>query len=291
MESKIISGINLSNTIKASLKTKIDKVKEKYNKVPRLAVIIVGKDPASIIYIKNKEKACEKCGIESLKYELSENIKEEELIKIIKDLNNNDNINGILVQLPLPKHISKKKIAETINPLKDVDCFHPVNVGKLFIGDFDFEKSILPCTPKGCIRLIKSVLKDDLSGKKICVIGRSNIVGKPLAYMLLNENCTVKIVHSKTKNLREECLWADILIIAIGKPNFINADMLKDNSIIIDVGINRTKEGLCGDVDFKNVISKVKYITPVPGGVGPMTIACLMENVFNSFLKKNNINI
>ena len=287
MESKIISGTELANKIKANLKEKIDEIKNECNKIPCLAVIIVGDDPASKVYVKNKEKACEKCGIKSLKYELPQETPEEELIRIIEKLNNNDEVNGILVQLPLPKHINTTKIIEKINPYKDVDCFHPINIGKLFVGDFDIEKSLLPCTPKGCVKLIKSI-NEDLTGKNVCVIGRSNIVGKPVAQLLLDENCTVKIAHSKTKDLKEQCLWADILIVATGKPKMITADMVKDGAIIIDVGINRTEEGLCGDVDFANVISKVKYITPVPGGVGPMTVACLMENVYNAFLMQKN---
>lgn len=288
MENKIINGTELSKSIKNDLKIKIDDIKNKYNKVPCLAVILVGDNPASQVYVKNKEKACEKCGIKSLKYNLSENTTEEELVNLIDKLNKNKEVNGILVQLPLPKHISDKKIIEKINPDKDVDCFHPINVGKMFIGDFDFNKSMLPCTPKGCVKLLKSVLKEDLSGKKVCIVGRSNIVGKPISMLLLNENCTVKIVHSKTKDLKSECLWADILVVAIGKPRFIKRDMVKDNAIIIDVGINRVGDKLCGDVDFDDVVEKISYITPVPGGVGPMTVACLMENVYNAFLLQNN---
>lgn len=288
MNNKIISGTKISEEIKENLKIKIEKISEKYGKIPTLAVVLVGNNSASEIYVKNKEKACAKCGIKSLKYVLSEDIKESELLQIIDKLNSNDNVNGILIQLPLPKHIDEKKVMHMINPKKDVDCFHVENVGKLAIGDFDYEKSMLPCTPKGCIKLIKSVLGDDLSGKNVCVLGRSNIVGKPIAQMLLNENCTVKITHSKTKNLKDECLWADILVVAVGKPKFLTADMVKKDAIIIDVGINRTDAGLCGDVDFDNVIDKVYAVTPVPGGVGPMTIACLMENTFNAFLEQNN---
>lgn len=284
MENKIIDGTKIAENIKEEIKQKILKLSN--NQKPCLAVIIVGENSASKIYVKNKEKACKKCGIESIKYELSENTTEKELIELIKKLNEDAKINGILVQLPLPKHINEKNILLSINPDKDVDCFHPVNIGNMFIGNFNIDKSLLPCTPKGCLKLIKSVLGNDLSGKKACVIGRSNIVGKPISQLLLNENCTVKIVHSKTKNLKEECLWADILIVAIGKEKFITEDMIKDGAIIIDVGINRNENGLCGDVDFENAIKKVSYITPVPGGVGPMTVACLMENVYNAFLKQ-----
>lgn len=289
MEQKLISGINLSNKIKGDLSTKISEISKKYNKVPSLAVVIVGNDPASQVYVKNKEKACEKCNIKSLKYELPENTTEQEIIGLIKKLNNDENVNGILVQLPLPKHISEEKIMNLVSPEKDVDCFNPINIGNIFIGNYDFDKSLLPCTPKGCIKLIKSVLGNNLSGKKVCIVGRSNIVGKPVAQLLLKENCTIKTVHSKTENLKDETKWADILVVAMGKPKFITADMVKDNALIVDVGINRTESGLCGDADFDGLINKVSYITPVPGGVGPMTVACLMENVFNAFLKQNSI--
>ena len=283
MNNKIIDGKNLSKIIKENLKELISK----YDTKPCLAVIKVGNDPASEIYVKNKTKVCENLGIISKQYELNDNVKEEELINLIQKLNFDKKINGILVQLPLPKHINEKSIINIINPEKDVDCFSPYNLGKLFNGDFDFNNSILPCTPKGCIKLIKSV-ETDLTGKKVCIIGRSNIVGKPLAQLLLKENSTIKIVHSQTKNIKEETLWADIIIIAIGKKKFLKADMIKKNSIVIDVGINREGNKIYGDVDFDNIIDRVSYITPVPGGVGPMTIACLMENVFNVFLKQNN---
>lgn len=289
MEQKIISGTNLSNQIKDDLKLKISENFKKYNKLPCLAVIIVGKDPASEVYVKNKEKACIKCDIKSLKYELSENTSEEELLKLIKELNDDKNVNGILIQLPLPKHINDKNVIKTISPEKDVDCFHAINVGNMFVGDFDFNKSMLPCTPKGCVKLIKTVVGDNLSGKKVCIVGRSNIVGKPVAQLLLNENCTIKTVHSKTENLAEETSWADIVVVAIGKPKFLKKNMIKEGAIVIDVGVNRIDTGLCGDADFEDIIDRVSYITPVPGGVGPMTIACLMENVYNAFLKQNNI--
>ncbi len=289
MEQKIIDGTSLSNSLKHEIKDKVLKTAEAINRIPCLAVIIVGNDPASEIYVKNKEKACKKCGIKSLKYELPENTTEKELIDLINGLNNDSDVNGILVQLPLPKHINDKNIIKSISPGKDVDCFHMLNVGSMFIGDFDFDKSMLPCTPKGCVKLIKSVLGDKLNGKKVCIVGRSNIVGKPVAQLLLNENCTVKIVHSKTENLKDECLWADILVVAIGKPKFITKDMVKNGAVVIDVGINRIEQGLCGDVDFENVVENASRITPVPGGVGPMTIACLMENVYNAFLEQNSL--
>ncbi|GMO59226.1 MAG: bifunctional methylenetetrahydrofolate dehydrogenase/methenyltetrahydrofolate cyclohydrolase FolD [Rickettsiales bacterium] len=278
--SKIIDGKSLASKIKAKLKEQISLL----SVPPCLAVIIVGDDAASQIYVKNKEKSCNECGIKSLKYELSANITEKELLDLIDKINNDNSINGLLVQLPLPKHIDEKKVINAVSPNKDVDCFNPINVGKFYTGDFDFETSMLPCTPKGCVRLIKEV-ESDLKGKKVCVVGRSNIVGKPVAQMLLNEHCSIKIVHSKTENLAEETKWADILVVAIGKAKFITADMVKENAVIIDVGMNRDKKELCGDVDFAGVIDKVKAITPVPGGVGPMTIACLMENVYNSYCK------
>ncbi len=291
MEQKLISGVALSNQIKEELAVKISEISKKYNKIPGLAVVIVGSNPASQVYVKNKEKACEKCGIKSLKCELPENVSEKELLELIDKLNKDENINGILVQLPLPKHINEEKIMNSISAEKDVDCFNPINIGNMSIGNYDFDKSLLPCTPKGCIKLIKSVLSDKLDGKKVCVVGRSNIVGKPVAQLLLKENCTLKTVHSKTENLKNETSWADILVVAMGKPKFIKKDMVKDGAIVIDVGMNRTESGLCGDVDLDEVIDKVRNITPVPGGVGPMTVACLMENVFNAFLKQNKIEI
>ncbi|MDR2526378.1 MAG: bifunctional 5,10-methylenetetrahydrofolate dehydrogenase/5,10-methenyltetrahydrofolate cyclohydrolase [Rickettsiales bacterium] len=272
----IIDGKGIATRLKSDLKEKISKLRIP----PCLAVVIVGNDLASKIYVKNKEKSCKECGIRSIKYELPSDISEIKLLELIEKINNDDKIDGLLVQLPLPKHIDKKKVILAISPRKDVDCFTPVNIGNMFNGTFDFETSLLPCTPKGCIRLIKSVCSD-LSGKKACIVGRSNIVGKPASQLLLNEDCTIKIIHSKTENLSDEIKWADILIVAVGKPKFITADMIKDGVIVIDVGMNRYNEKLCGDVDFNNVINKVHAITPVPGGVGPMTIAMLMENMYN----------
>ena len=285
---EVISGKELSLKKRDFMKNQVEMLENKYGRKPHLAVILVGDDPGSVSHVTGKEKACNEIGITNTTIKKPNDITQEELLEIIEELNNNKSVDGILVQLPLPKHISDKKIIEKINPDKDVDCFHPINVGKMSIGDFDFDKSMLPCTPKGCVKLLKSVLKEDLSGKKVCIVGRSNIVGKPISMLLLNENCTVKIVHSKTKDLKSECLWADILVVAIGKPRFIKRDMIKDNAIIIDVGINRVGDKLCGDVDFDDVVEKISYITPVPGGVGPMTVACLMENVYNAFLLQNN---
>lgn len=243
-----------------------------------LAVIIVGNDQASRVYVNNKKKACEFCGITSYEYDLPEETSERELIELVSTLNNDKKVNGILVQLPLPKQINDKKIIESINPIKDVDAFNAVNVGKIMIGDHAF----LPCTPAGVMELIHST-GTEVSGKDCVVIGRSNIVGKPMAMLLLHENGTVTICHSKTKNLKEICSRADILISAVGKAGFVTSDMVKDGAVVIDVGMNRNKQGkLCGDVDFENVSPKCSFITPVPGGVGPMTIAMLMQNTLTA---------
>lgn len=272
----ILSGKELSKNIKLEIKDKINK-----NKValrPVLEVIIVGENSASQVYVNQKEKACKEVGIASIITRLPESISEEDLLKHIQMSNRSDYTHGILVQLPLPKHINENKVIETIAKEKDVDGFHPLNVA----GLWQKTSHITACTPKGILRLIDET-KIDLSGKKVVVIGRSNIVGLPVSKLLLDRNCTVTICHSKTKNLKEECLSADILVVAIGKANFITSDMVKDGAIIIDVGINRIEGKLYGDVDFENVKDKCSFITPVPGGVGPMTIACLMENTFEVF--------
>lgn len=243
-----------------------------------LAVVIVGNNQASRVYVNNKKKACEFCGITSYEYALPEETTEEQLLELVETLNGDKNVNGILVQLPLPKQIDEKKIIEHISPEKDVDAFHAVNVGKIMIGDYAF----LPCTPAGVMELIHST-GTEVSGKECVVIGRSNIVGKPMAMLLLHENGTVTVCHSKTKNLAEVCRRADILVAAVGKAGFVTADMVKDGAVVIDVGMNRNAEGkLCGDVDFDSVAPKCSYITPVPGGVGPMTIAMLMENTLRA---------
>ena len=282
MEEKIIKGSEIAKQIKLDIKHEVEKLEIK----PCLAVVIVGDNEASKIYVKNKEKACQSCGIESIAVRLNTDITEEELENEIQKLNNDKNVHGILVQLPLPKHLDENKIINLINPDKDVDCFHPINIGKMFAG---FEKNmVLPCTPKGCMILIKTVCKD-LTGKKAVVIGRSNIVGKPVAQLLLRENCTVTMVHSKTKNIEEETKTADIVVVAVGKSKFLKANMIKDNAVIIDVGINRLDDGaICGDVDFDDVINKCGYITPVPKGVGPMTIACLLQNLMVLYYKQLN---
>lgn len=243
-----------------------------------LAVVIVGNNPASRIYVNNKKKACADCGIESFEYALPEETTQAELLALVDKLNNDDTIDGILVQLPLPKQIDETAIINAINPEKDVDAFHPVNVGKIMTGDYSF----LPCTPAGVMELIAST-GTEIAGKNCVVIGRSNIVGKPMAMLLLHKSGTVTICHSKTKNLKEETLRADILVAAVGVAKLVKADMVKDGAVVIDVGMNRDEEGkLCGDVDFESVQKKASYITPVPGGVGPMTIAMLMKNTLTA---------
>ncbi len=274
---KLIDGKLISTQIKDEVKEEIGKLKEKGIKVS-LAVIQVGNDPASSVYVKNKKKACEYCGIESLSYELPGETTEEELLKLIRDLNNNPECNGILVQLPLPKSINEEKVLDEISPLKDVDGFHPVNVGALSIGKPGF----VSCTPAGVIELIRRS-GYSIEGKECVVIGRSNIVGKPMAMLLLRENGTVTITHSRTKDLKEVTKRADILVVAIGKPKMIDASYVKDNAVVIDVGIHRNEDNkLCGDVDFESVEPVCEAITPVPGGVGPMTIAMLMKNCLDS---------
>ena len=270
----LIDGKAVSAAVKERIRKEIEEKKLKIG----LAVVIVGNDQASRVYVNNKKKACEFCGISSYEYALPEETTEFQLLKLIDDLNNDSSVNGILVQLPLPKHIDEKKIIGYISPEKDVDAFNAVNVGKIMIGDYAF----LPCTPAGVMELIHST-GTEISGKECVVIGRSNIVGKPMAMLLLHENATVTICHSKTENLREVCSRADILVSAVGRAGFVTADMVKEGAVVIDVGMNRNEEGkLCGDVDFDNVKDKCSYITPVPGGVGPMTIAMLMENTLRA---------
>lgn len=276
---KIIDGKAISAQIKDELKEKVKAYKEQNIEI-KLAVIQVGKDPASTVYVGNKKKACEYIGITSVAYELEESTTEDKLIAIVEKLNNDDSINGILVQLPLPKHIDEDKIIKTISPKKDVDGFHPQNVGALSIG----QKGFVSCTPAGVIQLLKRS-NIDIAGKECVVIGRSNIVGKPMALLLLRENATVTICHSRTKDLKKVVKRADIVIVAIGKPKFITSEYIKEDAVVIDVGIHRDENNkLCGDVDYDNVINKVSAITPVPGGVGPMTIAMLMNNCVESIL-------
>lgn len=274
---QVIDGKVISKQIKDELKGKVAKFKEDGIKIS-LAVIQVGNDPASSVYVGNKKKACEYIGIRSLAYELSENTTEEELIQLIEELNERMDVNGILVQLPLPKHIHEEKVLNTISPLKDVDGFHPQNVGALCIGKPGF----VSCTPAGIIQLLKRS-GIEIAGKECVVIGRSNIVGKPMALLLLHENGTVTIAHSRTKDLKEVTKRADILIAAVGKPKMITADYVKKGAVVIDVGIHRDQNNkLCGDVDYEDVAPKCKAISPVPGGVGPMTIAMLMHNCVES---------
>lgn len=277
---QLINGYELSKKIKSDIRNNVSK----FDRQPCLVVVLVGNDPASEVYVRNKDKACNDCGFKSVLYKLNESTTEDELIDLIERLNNDKTVDGILVQAPLPKHINFEKIMSVISPSKDVDCFNPINVGKFFIGKNYYT---VPCTASGCIKLIKTV-DTDLTGKKAVVIGRSNIVGKPVAQMLLNENCSVIITHSKTENLEELTKQADIIVVAIGKPKFLKSSMVKDGAIIIDVGINRLDDNsICGDVDFNEFKDRNCYLTPVPKGVGPMTIACLLENTMKCF--NNNI--
>ncbi|UUV18545.1 bifunctional methylenetetrahydrofolate dehydrogenase/methenyltetrahydrofolate cyclohydrolase FolD [Fusobacteria bacterium ZRK30] len=279
---KIIDGKKISADIKEEIKIEVERITENSQRAPGLAVVIVGENPASKVYVNSKVKTCSALGIYSEKYNLDSQTTEAELLKLIEELNNKEGIDGILVQLPLPKHIDEDKIIEAIKPNKDVDGFHPINLGKLVIGKNGFKS----CTPYGIMELLKRY-ELDLNGKDVVIVGRSNIVGKPLAIMLTNENATVTLCHSKTKNLAEKTLNADIVIVAIGREKFLTEDMVKEGSIVIDVGINRNKLGkLCGDVDFENVSKKTSLITPVPGGVGPMTIAMLMKNTVKSRMEK-----
>ena len=279
---KILSGKIVSARVKDELKKEVEELSQR-GKQTGLAVVLVGDDSASKVYVRNKEKACEEVGIYSEVHRLSENTSEEELLKLINELNENDKIDGILVQLPLPKHIDEDKVIKAIDPSKDVDGFHPENVGALSIG----QEGFVSCTPAGIIELLK---RSDISidGKECVIIGRSNIVGKPMALLLLRENGTVTVTHSHTKNLKEVAKRADILVVAIGKTKMVNEEYVKDGAVVIDVGMDRDENGkLCGDVDYDAVFDKVSAITPVPGGVGPMTIAMLLHNCVES-AKRND---
>ena len=276
----LIDGKAISQQIKDELKVEVAEL-NKNGIFPCLAVVQVGQDPASCVYVNNKKKACEYIGIKSLAFEVEDSITEPELLHLIAELNVNDEVHGILVQLPLPKHIDENRVIKTIAPEKDVDGFHPETVGNMCIGT----KGFLPCTPAGVIQLLKRS-NIDINGKECVVVGRSNIVGKPMAMLLLRENGTVTITHSRTANLKEVCKRADILVAALGKPKFITADYVKEGAVVIDVGIHRNESNkLCGDVDFDDVVDKVAAITPVPGGVGPMTIAMLMNNCVETVRK------
>ena len=275
----------MSAEVKANVKKLTDELKETHGITPGLAVVIVGDDPASRVYVNNKKKACEAVGFMSEEYALPAETTQEELLSLVETLNNKESINGILVQLPLPKHLDDKAVIEAISPLKDVDAFHAVNVGKIMLGEYDF----LPCTPAGVMEMLRSY-EIPVEGRECVVIGRSNIVGKPMGMLLLHENGTVTICHSRTKNLAEVCKRADILVAAVGIPKFVKADMVKDGAVVIDVGMDRDENGkLCGDVDFENVKDKCSFITPVPGGVGPRTIATLMKNTLKACKLQNGI--
>lgn len=277
MTAQIINGKEIAKKLREKIKNEVQELKGK-GITPGLAVILVGDDPASQVYVRNKEKACQEVGIYSEIHHLSETISQSELINLIDKLNTNPQIHGILVQLPIPAHLNEKEVIERISPQKDVDGFHPLNAGALFVG----EKSLQPCTPKGCLYLLKEI-GYDLKGKKAVVVGRSNIVGKPVAMMLLQEHATVTICHSRTKDLKSELLQADVVVAAVGKTNFIKGDMLKPGAVVLDVGINRLENGkLVGDVDFETAKEKASWITPVPGGVGPMTIAMLLANTLEA---------
>jgi methylenetetrahydrofolate dehydrogenase (NADP+) / methenyltetrahydrofolate cyclohydrolase len=274
----IIDGKKEAQLLRNEIKKEIESIKSKNSKVPGLTVILIGDFAPSQIYVKNKEKNAKEVGINSEVVRYSKEVTEQEVLNKIKELNDNDAVSGILVQLPLPPQINKEKIINAIDPAKDVDGFHPINVGNLSSG----YNATVPCTPLGCLLLIKKV-EPNLSGKHAVIIGRSNLNGKPMAQLLLKENCTVTIVHSKTKDLKTECLKADILVAAVGVANLVKADWVKENSIVIDVGINKAGDKIVGDVEFETVKEKTRAITPVPGGVGPMTIACLLKNTLECF--------
>lgn len=282
---EIIDGKKVSAQMREQIKSETEELFQKYGVRPGLAVIIVGDDPASKVYVSNKEKACAQVGYYSEVYRLPEATEMDELLALVDRLNKDEKINGILCQLPLPKHLDEEQIILKISPEKDVDAFHPINTGKIMIGDYDF----LPCTPAGVMKLIEST-GTDITGKECVVVGRSNIVGKPQAMLLLQKNGTVTVCHSKTRNLKEVTSRADILVVAIGKADFIGADMVKEGAVVIDVGMNRKADGkLTGDVDFESVSKKASYITPVPGGVGPMTITMLLQNTLTAAKKQLKI--
>ena len=292
----IINGKEIAQNLRNSLKNEITQLKSKYGKVPGLAVVQVGNVAASSVYVKAKTKNAQEVGIEVIDHHLEESITQIDLLNLIDKLNKQDNVNGILVQLPLSSHINEQIILDSIHPNKDADGFHPLNVGKLSIANHNDENLLIPCTPYGCLLMLKS-LDIELSGKNAIVIGRSNIVGKPMAQLLLKESCTVTIAHSKTKNLPEVCKEADIIVAAVGKPEMVRGEWIKKGAIVIDVGINRIeiitngekKTKLVGDVKFSEAEINASAITPVPGGVGPMTIACLLKNTIISFKNKNSV--
>ncbi len=287
---KLINGKEIAKNLRNELKKEIDNLKTKSGKVPGLAVVQVGNLTASSVYVKSKTKSAKEVGIEVIDHHLNEETSEEELLQLVLSLNNQENVNGILVQLPLPNHINEQIILDSIHPDKDADGFHPLNVGKLSIASHNDENLLIPCTPFGCLIMLKG-LNINLAGKNAVVIGRSNIVGKPMAQLLLKESCTVIIAHSKTKNLKEVCQNADIVVAAVGRPQMVKGNWIKNGAVVIDVGINRievkingeNKNKLVGDVDFIEATKNASAITPVPGGVGPMTIACLLRNTTIAF--------
>lgn len=280
---KIVYGSEIAKTIKEDIKIKVDAIKEKGKRVPHLVVLLIGNNVGSVSYVKGKEKACNEVGMKNTTLYYDENVSEEEILAKIDELNKAEDVDGILVQLPLPKHIDENKVLYAIDPSKDVDGFHPFNVGCMLIG----EESVLPCTPKGIIRILEVIGYDDLSGKKAIVIGRSNIVGKPVAQLLLRKNATVTVAHSRTKDLPQLCSEHEIVIAAVGKAKLVKKEWIKEGAVVIDVGVNRSEDNkLCGDVDTEDCLDKVKYITPVPKGVGPMTIAMLIENTLEAYCRK-----
>ena len=293
---KLINGKEIAQNLRNELKKEIDNLRSKTGKVPGLAVVQVGNVAASSVYVKAKTKSAKEVGIEVIDHHLKEETSEKELLQLVINLNNQENVNGILVQLPLPNHINEQLVLDSIHPDKDADGFHPLNVGRLSIAEHDVENLLTPCTPYGCLIMLKS-LGISLAGKNAAVIGRSNIVGKPMAQLLLKESCTVTIAHSRTINIEEICRKSEILVAAVGRPEMIKGDWIKEGAIVIDVGINRTeiklngiiKNKLVGDVDFNQASKNASAITPVPGGVGPMTIACLLRNTLTAFKNINKL--
>jgi methylenetetrahydrofolate dehydrogenase (NADP+) / methenyltetrahydrofolate cyclohydrolase len=290
-QAKIIDGKEFAQTVRSRVAKQVQVLKDSHNITPGLAVVLVGEDPASQVYVRNKVKQTEECGMKSLEYRREPDISEQELLTLVQSLNVNPEVHGILVQLPIPKHISEEKIIAAIAPEKDVDGFHVINTGLLATGS---KEAMVPCTPLGCLMMLKDHFGGDLSGKRAVVVGRSNIVGKPMGALLLNESCTVTTVHSRTVDLEDECRRADILVAAVGRPQMIKGDWIKPGACVIDVGINRieTEDGktrLVGDVDFASCVEVAGAITPVPGGVGPMTIACLLANTVTAACRQNKI--
>ena len=287
----IIDGKAFAADLRETLKTQVAELEAKHSITPGLSVILVGEDPASQVYVRNKEKFAKECGFNSVTYRKPADITEEELLGLIDDLNNDPSVHGILVQLPISKHLNEERVLNSIDPLKDVDGFHPINIGQLSIG----KPNLIPCTPLGSLLLLQDKLGKDLSGKHAVIVGRSNIVGKPMMQLLLSQNCTVTVAHSRTKNTKELCQVADIVVAAVGVPELIKGDWIKKGATVIDVGINRieTAEGktrLVGDVEFAGASENAEFITPVPGGVGPMTIACLLRNTVTAMCMQNKIN-